>query len=263
MQGYRESTNSEITASRLRSKNTYAYLNDEGNFDAITKSSGISLIEQKVQELHKVMWKNRNEIWPNGIPSDPVDLLNPQFALEFLGYSLDMAEYLGEYYSHDSSIEVAGTLDRTNKKIRISNRLHKNSLRFTMAHELGHVLLHNETVMHRDKAVDGSHQNTPREPMEFEADKFSALYLMPKKLVKQRFKQTFGVEKFILNEETAFALDPKNSNKLIKKNNNSYDLAKTLASADHYNGNQVNSLAAQFRVSVGAMAIRIRELGLI
>jgi hypothetical protein len=41
------------------------------------------------------------------------------------------------------------------------------------------------------------------------------------------------------------------------------DLAKVLASAQHYNGSHFKSLSERFGVSVGAMAIRIEELSLI
>jgi len=282
MQRFRKSTISEITDSRRLHQNPYAYLDSVGSFDAISlnyetkkqlhaspykkpsNNKSITTVEQKVQDLHKTIWKKRHALWPEGVPSDPVELLDPKFALEYLDYDLEMSEYLGEYYSHDSSIEAAGILDRTAKRISISNRLPKDTLRFTTAHELGHVILHNQTMMHRDRAIDGTNpKNIPREPIEFEADKFAALFLMPEKLVRQRFRLTFGLDKFVLTEDTAFALDPKKSIDQFRKDNNPHNLARILAETSYYNGNQINSLASQFKVSVGAMAIRIKELNLI
>jgi Zn-dependent peptidase ImmA (M78 family) len=76
---------------------------------------------------------------------------------------------------------------------------------FTSAHELGHILLHPQLKeAHRDRPLDGS--VVSRTQMERAADRFASSYLMPIKLVRERFFAIFGTEEFVLSESTAFAL---------------------------------------------------------
>jgi hypothetical protein len=49
----------------------------------------------------------------------------------------------------------------------------------------------------------------------------------------------------------------------MKKFKTLRQLSRVLASAEHYNGLQFNSLANQFRVTNEAMAIRLEELELL
>lgn len=86
---------------------------------------------------------------------------------------------------------------------------------------------------------------------------------MPEKLSRTRFRQIYGSDRFALNHETAFALDPSGSLKLNSRNISRRDLARLLAKAGLYNNRHVIPLTKQFRVSVEAMAIRIEELDLI
>ena len=86
---------------------------------------------------------------------------------------------------------------------------------------------------------------------------------MPEFLIKERFKNTFLMDQFVVNENTAFALNYKNITELLKKAKNRDGLAQILASTELYNGNQIISMAKQFGVSVGAMAIRLDELDLL
>ncbi len=62
---------------------------------------------------------------------------------------------------------------------------------FTGAHEIGHLVLHEDTVMHRDRAFDGSPLQAPRAPAERQADRFAACFLMPQKLLRERFEFMF------------------------------------------------------------------------
>ncbi|VAX11406.1 hypothetical protein MNBD_GAMMA25-1610 [hydrothermal vent metagenome] len=218
-------------------------------------------IESKVRKLHLEIWSRRNEFWFEAVPTDPVKLLDPFVAAKCIGYKYVEVEFLGQ----GSDKEIAGIIDRTNKQISISRRFKKNVSRFTAAHELGHALLHQETTMHRDRPMDGSSKpNGLRDAMEVEADKFATCFLMPENLVRTRFQQVFGVkDTFVLNDNTAFALDPINPEGLFNQRRIIRDLARILASVEQYNGRYMHSLANQFFVSVEAMAIRIEELGLI
>lgn len=62
----------------------------------------------------------------------------------------------------------------------------------SLPHMIGYALLHREARMHRDKAIDGSDQQAgPRDRIEYEADKFASVFLMPEKLLRTRFKHVF------------------------------------------------------------------------
>lgn len=281
---FKEASSEEIARSRRLLQLPYAYLDEFGGFSAlsscsskqvevftatpqkIAKESRYSLIEieQQAKNLHKRIWQNRNKIWSNATPSNPIDMLDPAIALKFIGYDCNIDETLGQFYSSGKLIEVAGTIDKSSSRVRISRRFENHIQNFTAAHELGHALLHQTGSLHRDRPLDGtSISRDPRDPIEWEADKFATFFLMPAKLVKTTFKKFFLTDKFFLNEETAFALGFSDFMGLKGKVKTLRQLSRVLASAEHYNGRHFTSLANQFRVSTEAMAIRLEELELI
>src|SRR3989338_7159974 len=278
---FKEASSEEITRSRLLSQNPWAHLDESGGFSALSNYSlkqagtftkllqGITKehrhshieIEQRVGELHKRIWQNRNKIWSNATPSNPIDMLDPVIALKFVGYDCELDETLGQFYSDGKLIEVAGTIAKSSAKVLISRRFENNIRNFTAAHELGHALLHQTSGLHRDRPLNGT--IISRDPIEWEADKFATFFLMPRKLVKTTFEKIFLTDKFFLNEETAFALGYGYFMELKGKVKTLRQLSKMLASAEQYNGRHFISLANQFRVSTEAMAIRLEELELL
>ncbi len=277
----KQPSSEEITKSRWLLQNPYAHLDESGGFSALSNHSHMQIgtftevpqeitkeyrnshieIERRVRDLHKTIWQNRNKIWSNVIPPNPIDMLDPVIALKFIGYDCYLDETLGQFYSDGKLIEVAGTIDNLSAKVRISRQFSKNIRSFTAAHELGHALLHKTTGLHRDRPIDGTTMS--RDSVELEADKFATFFLMPRKLVKNTFKKYFLTNKFFLNEATDFALGLGDFVALNGKCKTLRQLSKMLASAEHYNGLQFISLANQFRVSTEAMAIRLEELELL
>ena len=133
---------------------------------------------------------------------------------------------------------------------------------FTSAHELGHILLHPKLRQaHRDRPLDGA--SVSRDPIEREADIFASSYLMPSKLVKERFSKLFQADQFELTDLTVFALWGANGETARQMVKNRRQLSFILATTERYNGKQVVSLASQFKVSPTAMAIRLEELELL
>ncbi|MDP2760301.1 MAG: ImmA/IrrE family metallo-endopeptidase [Sideroxyarcus sp.] len=277
----KEASSEEITRSRRLLRNPYAHSDESGGFSALSNHSHEQVgtfaaapqkitkecrhshieIERQVRNLHKRIWQNRNKIWLNTIPSNPIDMLDPIIALNLIGYDCDLDETLGQFYSDGKLIEVAGAIDKSSAKVRISGRFENNIRNFTAAHELGHALLHQTSGLHRDRPLNGA--TISRDPIELEADKFATSFLMPRKLVKTTFENFFLTDKFFLNEETAFALGYGDFMELKGKVKALRQLSKMLASAEQYNGRHFISLANQFRVSTEAMAIRLEELELL
>lgn len=289
MTKYIEASTEEIALSRLRLGNQYAYIDEHGGLSALsinpnfhadstsyTSPEIVSLrdinpepkeryseieIEQLVRRLHGKMWRKKSQIWSNVTPSNPIKILDPAAALKLIGYHFDLTETLGQFYSGGKTLEVAGTIDKKLKQVRISRQFSSNVRRFTAAHELGHAVLHKTSGLHRDRPVDGIALS--RNSVEFEADKFATSFLMPQKLVRNTFKQIFLTGKFVLREETAFALGYSDYEALKNKCFSLRQLSKILASAERYNGLHFQSLANQFQVSTEAMAIRLEELNLL
>lgn len=276
-----DASSEEIARSRQLHQDPYAHLDELGGFSALSNRPLMqedaypdvpqeitgkychshAEIEQKVRDLHRSIWKNKSKIWGNSIPSNPIDMLDPIIALKLIGYDCDLDETLGHFRSGGKLIEVAGTIDRTSAKIRISRQFQQNIRSFTAAHELGHALLHQTNGLHRDKPLNG--ETISRSPVELEADKFATFFLMPANLVKSTLKKYFLTDKFSIDEVTAHALGQGDFVTLKKKCKTLRHLSRLLADAEQYNGLHFTSLAKQFRVSTEAMAIRLEELELV
>ncbi len=278
-----EADRPQITASRKALEDPYAYLDGEGGFSAVgvggvasaqwqeeprstarhsTRADGKvrrytnKEIEAAATDLQRRLWRE----FDGARPTNPLDVLDIRKALRLVGYELTFESGLG--YHPGSQIEVAGLIDRDAKVIKASLQFLEPYQTFTLAHELGHAVLHPDGGgIHRDRPLDGVTRS--REAGELEADKFASYFLMPGKPLRECFNQRFGTKRFVLTDDTAFALSRTTSDAVRGKYPTRRHLARALAAAESYNGRSFQSLATQFRVSVGAMAIRLEELGLV
>ena len=220
-----------------------------------------SEIEAKAIEVQRMMWLDKDQIWPDALPSNPICVLDPATAFRLFDFDFDLEESLGQYFNDGKQLEVAGIIDDSSRRVRISRKFPPHVRSFTAAHELGHALLHEARGLHRDRPLDGT--CISREHIEREADKFASYFLMPGKLIRASFETHFGTSQFLLNDDTGFALSRGTTLDLKGGCRSLRDLSRILASAESYNGLRFDSLASQFRVSVEAMAIRIEELELV
>lgn len=261
-----------IIKSRRLLENPYAYHDEYGSFSALPPHVQTEVsqdrhrfieteIELKAKELQKLIWKNRKQIWGADIPNNPIDMLDPSIAFGLMGYDYELDETLGQYLSKGQQVEVAGLIDSSSKRVRVSRRFSSEVRVFTAAHELGHAVLHEARGLHRDRSLDGTALS--HDAIETEANKFATYFLMPEKLVRARFESQFATECFDLNEATVFALSGINLFDFQKNCLTLRDLSRILAKAEYYNGLYFTSLSNQFRVSPEAMAIRLEELGLL
>lgn len=219
-------------------------------------------IQKIVTSLHRHIWVNREAIWGSKVPKDPVEMLDPKVIANLLGFSYHEESGIGIHQTSDGDADVAGLIDDSAKAIYISPQFTPKIRRFTAAHETGHAALHDlQGTMHRDRPEEA--QRLKRDPKEREADRFATYFLMPENLVVARFLEIFHIRPFEITSETAFALGFKNANELAKKYRTRRELARLLASTEHFNFEHFVSLANQFHVSTEAMAIRVEELGLV
>jgi len=229
---------------------------------SITKDEiPVEQIEKIAKNIQNEIWKGREEVWGSE-DIGHIDAINTSIAFEIIGYRLLNKDFLGQSFSNGKNLEVAGYINRLQKFACVSDQFNKEVRKFTSAHELGHALLHDFDEKHRDRPLDGSSTEGTRPRVEFEADKFAAFFLMPANTVRQKFFDIFGVEKFEIDEETAFALVGKSVRSLREECNDDRDLSRILAKTNQYKGQHIVSLSERFGVTVEAMAIRLEELNL-
>ncbi len=218
-------------------------------------------IEQLARALHVKLWEQRRELF--GETDDPIEVLNPGKVLELIGYTVRYHKGgLGRDEQDGVTVDVAGLIDPVFKAVEISMLPSPMERLFTLAHELGHVVLGSTGgVVHRDRPLNGTRK--ARDADEREADKFAAYFLMPSKLLRLAFRKRFLTDRFELGDATAFALRAAWAEDVRKELPTLRDLSCYLATTEHYNAGGFPSLAYTFKVSPVAMAIRLEELGLV
>lgn len=222
-------------------------------------------IEHEVRRLHNEIWKNRHLLWPDE-QRTPIQMLCPDVAAHILGVKYEEWPSLGgaQFGFRGQKFVTAGLIDRRANKIAVSTEFSPEIVRFTAGHEIGHWILHPNEVMHRDRPLDGSSLRGTRNPAERDADCFSACFYMPTQLVVVRFYALFGVNvPLIFDEATCFHLCPGDYESLLRAEEDSLEREYAIARCVNFNGQHFYSLANQFRLSLSAMAIRIKELKLI
>jgi hypothetical protein len=133
-------------------------------------------------------------------------------------------------------------------------------VRYTVAHEVGHKVLHDGSFHLRQKGsrLVGA-QRAPRPEAEIEAERFAAALLMPRKLVKVVFERCFGGP--IDGRQPNDDLDQLLNSRLGRRTPR--DRARLVATAKSFGLEQFNPLIRVFDISVEAMAIRLQELELV
>ena len=223
-------------------------------------------IEKQARHLRRRIWEAHLATQGAEVPQDRYELVEPDLAAEVLGFDYVYEESLGRFGERGNRFEVAGAYDREQKVIQVSSRFPPEELRFTGAHEIGHVILHPQHgPLHRDRPISHSGQPNPSRPViEQEADYFAACFLIPDRLLKPEFKGRFGSKRpFELDEDSAFLLHLEDQFEDMLSGVDSLVLARSLAVATSFGVEHFDSLAKRFRVSATAMALRIIEMGLI
>jgi len=221
-------------------------------------------VEECVSELQNFIWINKKLIWKKNTPKSYIEILQPDSILnKALGYAYLTSDKYAVLNDDGRTIEVAGVIDQPNRLVAVSDKNSLEAQRFTAAHELGHAILHQHPILHRDYQADFMGVKTTRDFKEIEADKFAANFLMPKKLLSKYFEAIFSISTFKIDDDTAFKFGGRSAVSLKKECRNLRELSRKLASTESYNDARFNSLAKTFNVSTEAMAIRLEELSLV
>jgi Zn-dependent peptidase ImmA (M78 family) len=220
-------------------------------------------IEREARRLQFEIWSQRAVLFEMGEPP-LIQQFDPAVAARVCGLEYEYREHISAA-GNATGLEAAGQLDRGRGIISISTRFNFEVQRFTGAHEIGHFVLHDwvgERTIHRDRPVANG-VNFQRPVPEQEADYFAACFLAPRKLVEREFVARFGRVPLTLTEDLAFHLQGDTAHLLMTAPTGSLDFAIALASAYSIDGRHFKSLARHFGLSTSAMAIRLRELGLV
>lgn len=221
-------------------------------------------IEQAARRLLGDMWAQRALLCPER-SLGRIEILDPGYAAKFLLINFEIVDQIGTPFPYRGErFEAAGLLDRQNRWILVSRRFSRQIMLFTGAHEIGHWVLHEDEVIHRDRAIDGPRYGTrtPREAKEREADYFAACFLMPRELVIEELEKRFSTSGTLLvNDDVANMLSPQNPGDFLKSSLE--ERAATVALARYYGTRHFVPLHEQFSVSVSAMAYRLKELNLV
>lgn len=222
-------------------------------------------IELQVEQLHRRIWKQRDRFSPDGNWS-LTELFDPQSACEVLGVQYERVSFIDARFARaEEGNTIAGLIDRQSNRVVVCDTQSPQVMRFTGGHEIGHWCLHPDQVLHRDMPLSGS--DVPiqrRSAFEQEADYFSACFLMPAKAVRMAFQKQFNVRVPLqFDDRLAYWLSPEDPESLLYVEQKSLAREKALSRCTALAGRTFPSLADQFKVSVGAMALRIRELKLV
>jgi formiminotetrahydrofolate cyclodeaminase len=220
-------------------------------------------MEDLVREFQNTLWVERDKIWTDGSITDAMKVLNPEEVLQkVMGYAYQQRESLGMLAVGEELFEVAGVIDKNIQSVSTSKQFSPEVIKFTAAHELAHLILHEQSVLHRDRPFDGS-SSVPKDLLETQADKFAAYFLMPAKIVKAAFFEIFETENLRIDEGLSLALGAGSVAEIRAKCKDQHGFAMFIAQAGRYASKSFNPMAKIFGVSTGAMAIRLIELDLV
>jgi Zn-dependent peptidase ImmA (M78 family) len=221
-----------------------------------------ALLEKRARFFQLELWNRRLELWPRKSPEHPLQVLEPGVGIQSLGFELRNEATLAPYSESGKNFQTAGVVDQDSKTVMISGAFPYVQQRYTLSHELAHLLLHPRLErLHRDRPID--HPEFRKDEVEREADLFASYFLLPAKWVIQAFEASFGRGQFVLDQHTAFALCSTGLEDVLARCRSRRDLSLMLARAVKYNSRPIQPLAARFEVSPTAMAIRLEGLGLI
>ena len=138
-------------------------------------------IEEKTIDLLHNYYKSNNKLIATSVPVFEL--------VEYLGYHLDFnsdgifkdTNILGATYSSDKKVVI-------NEKI--TNQ--EGRMNFTIAHEIGHIILHSSLKNHVLCRSGHGVYGDKKELVEIQADKFAAYLLMPTDLINKKFKKHYN-----------------------------------------------------------------------
>lgn len=217
--------------------------------------------EQAARRLQLELWDRQCSLWP-GENVTPLDVCDPWVAAKYLGFEVQEG-----WLSSDSmrqGFQLGGFIDRPAKLIAISDNQKPRTKLFTLAHEVGHLLMHPGLHHHRELPIHGmTEPREPSDPKERQANHFAGCFLVPEKQLRLAFEACFRVPSLKLTDTVAWELLGANYASLMNSPYPSLTFERLVAQAQRFGGQQFGSLHDLFLVSPTTMAIRLQQVGLV
>ena len=225
-------------------------------------------LKSVARSLQRDLWQERQNIWTHAPDADgvlpiPVDVI----VRNLLAVTLEEPEEIPAIY-RTPGFDTAGFIDRLGNRIVVAQKHRLEWRRFTIAHEIGHWVLHPNMNYHRDRPLNGGERaNESRPQHEQEADVFAAELLMPEKMLNRKFIEAFGspIDGRQPNHELAFWLSA-GTRRQVNEIEFSSDLryrAMVIAETSSLGSRRFTPLVKTFGVSPTAMAIQLEDLRLV
>jgi Zn-dependent peptidase ImmA (M78 family) len=238
-----------------------------------TRALRTKRIELEVADLHQMLWSTDERNGKNGSKSDrlPVDVRK---MAALLGLQIEEVQELGGVKVgnpwSEADIEVQASLDRVARKVIMPIKgLDLAQWRYTLAHELCHLLIHSDPIHHRERpaARTMSRRVNPSRPEEErDAQIFAACFLMPENLTKEAFLGRFEaqLDGTVPHDDFAYYLSIGTRQKIHSTQLAAMpqlNRAALVAKAISFGGKPFLPMYELFQVSIEAMARRLLELG--
>ena len=138
-------------------------------------------IEQKANNLRSDYFRSHKKTFDGPVPVDHI--------LEFLGYDL---EFRSDGIYKDKDVLGGVLFDQKLVQINefISNQ--EGRMNFTIAHEIGHIVLHSKLNDNSCEFRDNINEAWDENKKEIEADKFASNLLMPRDIVRDVFFKAYS-----------------------------------------------------------------------
>lgn len=217
--------------------------------------------EQAARRLQLELWDRQCSLWP-GENVTPLDVCDPWVAAKYLGFEVQEG-----WLSSDGTrlgFQLGGFINRPAKLIAISDNQKPRTKLFTLAHEVGHLLMHPGLHHHRELPIHGmTEPREPTDPKERQANHFAGCFLVPEKQLRLAFEACFRVRSLKLTDTVAWELLGANYASLLNSPYPSLTFERLIAQAQRFGGHQFGSLHDLFQVSPTTMAIRLHQVGLV
>jgi hypothetical protein len=189
----------------------------------------------------------------------PVDL---DALVRLLGWKVNRVDGAG-YVGNEVVVDARADFEKNEIMLGVSSAAEPGRVRFTLAHEIGHVMLHGNREPKEMKRVHSVRPSAgPRQPYprscETEANRFASSLLMPEKTVHQQFRNLFGCDEIVVGSERARSLLAGRTGRRFGSGSGAQEFAKVLATLSPPGNSR--SLVDFFGVSPSAAAIRLIEL---
>lgn len=213
--------------------------------------------------LHRLLDRRKTELGLQKVDPEQFFPVEPRGLLDSIGWTVEQVAMVGFTSTGE---EILAKCIKANKTILVLGTLADDVKRYTVAHELGHVLLHtdipdcNGGSLPRVQSMRAAAKKDRRDDfpaIEREAEIFARELLMPERAVRRHFAKLFGVDQLRAASPTTAKYLPQRQSKRVK------DVREVAQEIARWTGPSGTSLAHFFGVSAKSMSSRLVGFSLV